>query len=219
MFHAGRSDPGPKKASCTSTGSGQNKLTAHAALLHGFWPMEGLGTRTIPSRPIAQVIFEFRAYPLRPAPSAKKPSGPQPCISALLNSSTRAPWRCTLTALSKMSLQKTALGARCASPGFGYLGCLPLQLKLKETPKVRGGGPGCRRGCRFFMQSWSAAPSPLNLEIRPSPVSSTRTRSKMGFEPQSGTGHRNQFSHCLFCLRDHRTSSPGCPKTLAKPQG
>ena len=70
-----------------------------------------------------------------------------------------------------------------------------------------------------------AAPSPENLEMRPSPVSSTRTRSKMGLEPSQ---HKRQAVHELrtrhsstrnntnnpeaICPRSCRTSSPECPK-------
>lgn len=72
-----------------------------------------------------------------------------------------------------------------------------------------------------------AAPSPENLEMRPSPVSSTRTRSKMGLEPSQ---HKRQAVHELrtshsstsnntnnpetICPRSCRTSSPECPKRL-----
>ena len=70
-----------------------------------------------------------------------------------------------------------------------------------------------------------AAPSPKNLEMRPSPVSSTRTCSKMGLEPSQ---HKRQAVHELrtrhsstsnntnnpetICPRSCHTSSPECPK-------
>ena len=55
------------------------------------------------------------------------------------------------------------------------------------------------------MRSCMAAPSPENFEMRPSPVSRTRTRSKTGFEPR-----RAKFQGSDECLLVHTMLAYPC---------